>query len=199
YNGPCWKSSDCFSLSAAAGCCEGSSSKLLIRDMNGMTYDDVHVNFTEEEWALLSPSQKRLYKDVMLETYKNLTAIGYNWEDHNSEHFQHSRRHGRHERSHTGEKPSVYTQCGKVFAYRSHPQNHDRMHTGEKSHEGIQHGKAFAHQSHLQRHERIHTSKKPYECNQCGKAFAHRSYLRKHKRIHIEEKPDEWNQCGQEI
>jgi KRAB domain-containing zinc finger protein len=41
-----------------------------------MTYDDVHVNFTEEEWALLSPSQKRLYKDVMLETYKNLTAIG---------------------------------------------------------------------------------------------------------------------------
>lgn len=41
-----------------------------------MTYDDVHVNFTEEEWALLSPSQKRLYKDVMLETYRNLTAIG---------------------------------------------------------------------------------------------------------------------------
>ena len=41
-----------------------------------MTYDDVHVNLTREEWALLDPSQKRLYKDVMLETYKNLTAIG---------------------------------------------------------------------------------------------------------------------------
>ena len=41
-----------------------------------MTYDDVHVNLTREEWALLDPSQKSLYKEVMLETYKNLTAIG---------------------------------------------------------------------------------------------------------------------------
>ena len=41
-----------------------------------MTYDDVHVDFTWEEWTLLDPSQKNLYKDVMLETYRNLTAIG---------------------------------------------------------------------------------------------------------------------------
>ena len=41
-----------------------------------MTYDDVIVNFTREEWALLDSSQKSLYKDVMLETYRNLTAIG---------------------------------------------------------------------------------------------------------------------------
>ena len=41
-----------------------------------MTYDDVHVNFTGEEWNLLDPSQMNLYKDVMLETYWNLTSIG---------------------------------------------------------------------------------------------------------------------------
>ena len=41
-----------------------------------MTYDDVHVNFTGEEWNLLDPSQKSLYKDVMLETYWNLAVIG---------------------------------------------------------------------------------------------------------------------------
>ncbi|CAH7045175.1 Platr25 [Phodopus roborovskii] len=60
---------------------------------NTVTYNDVHVDFTWEEWTLLDPSQKNLYKDVMLETYRNLTTIGYNWEDRNIEdHCQSSRR-----------------------------------------------------------------------------------------------------------
>ncbi|XP_060224128.1 zinc finger protein 2-like isoform X4 [Meriones unguiculatus] len=42
---------------------------------DSVTYDDVNVIFTREEWALLDPSQKSLYENVMLETYKNLTAI----------------------------------------------------------------------------------------------------------------------------
>ncbi|XP_040596923.1 zinc finger protein 431-like [Mesocricetus auratus] len=61
-----------------------------------VTYDDVHISFTQEEWDLLNPSQKILYKDVMLETYRNLTAIGYRWEDHNiEEHCENSRRYRR--------------------------------------------------------------------------------------------------------
>ncbi|XP_051025871.1 zinc finger protein 120-like [Acomys russatus] len=64
--------------------------------MDVVTYDDVHISFTPEEWALLTPSQKSLYKEVMLETYRNLTAVGYKWEDHNiEEHFQNSQIHGR--------------------------------------------------------------------------------------------------------
>ncbi|XP_021010137.2 zinc finger protein 431-like, partial [Mus caroli] len=63
---------------------------------DALTYDDVYVNFTQEEWALLNPSQKSLYKDVMLETYRNLNAIGFSWEDHTiEEHYQSSRRHER--------------------------------------------------------------------------------------------------------
>uniref|UniRef100_UPI0014867A62 zinc finger protein 713-like n=1 Tax=Arvicanthis niloticus TaxID=61156 RepID=UPI0014867A62 len=48
----------------------------MFQSLDAVTYDDVHVNFTAEEWNLLDPSQKNLYKDVMLETYQNLTATG---------------------------------------------------------------------------------------------------------------------------
>ena len=43
---------------------------------DAVTFDDVHVNFTKEEWNLMDPSQMNLYKDVMLDTYWNLTSIG---------------------------------------------------------------------------------------------------------------------------
>ncbi|XP_013363854.1 PREDICTED: zinc finger protein 124-like isoform X6 [Chinchilla lanigera] len=43
--------------------------------MEAVTFEDVAVNFTMDEWALLNPSQKKLYRDVMGETFRNLTAI----------------------------------------------------------------------------------------------------------------------------
>ncbi|XP_035307341.1 zinc finger protein 431-like isoform X2 [Cricetulus griseus] len=65
-------------------------------DKNAVTYDDVHVNFTSDEWALMDTSQKNLYKEVMRDTYRNLTDIGYNWEDNNIEEpDQISTQHGR--------------------------------------------------------------------------------------------------------
>ncbi|XP_053524831.1 zinc finger protein 772-like [Artibeus jamaicensis] len=42
----------------------------------GLTFADIALYFSREEWSLLSEAQRRLYLDVMLENFELISSLG---------------------------------------------------------------------------------------------------------------------------
>ncbi|XP_076786348.1 zinc finger protein 300-like isoform X2 [Arvicanthis niloticus] len=50
----------------------------MLKSQGPVLFEDVSVAFTQKEWQLLDAAQRHLYREVMLETYRHLQAVGHN-------------------------------------------------------------------------------------------------------------------------
>ncbi|XP_060093969.1 zinc finger protein 383-like isoform X2 [Heteronotia binoei] len=161
-----------------------------------VTFEEVSVHFTEEEWALLELNQRILHQEVMEENHQNVASLEADGRQNKSKGERHHLLEEKQQKRIGGTKWKRGDESSPQGAESQVFDRRRRIDTGEKPHKLLTGGKTSDQNCILAVDQQIDTEDKLYKCLQYGKDFSWRDSLSAPQQIDNEKKSDEFFACG---